>query len=335
MKDDRLYCRAQMPQQMVQVLDSMGYNKRAIFNEMGIDLDKIGPDELLGKEMTDKIWPTIIKYIPEDEVCFRMMQHFSMAAFGVAGYVVLNSPTCIKAYENFIRYNTLTSNLLDFKLTTSPYLELSITLMRDYEPMDRFEIEMNIIGFVSYTKSLTATHKLPLEVHLQYPKPRNTAGFEALMPGVPIYFSAGINKIVYEKSVGEIKLMGANPTLYQTFDQMAEEALQAHQNESSIAHQVRTELTHSLKSGMPTIEDVARKMNVSERTLQLKLKAENTSFREISDEVRRDIAIHHLKKGILNVSEIAYLLGFSEVSSFSSAFKKWTGAAPSLYALSA
>lgn len=86
---------------------------------------------------------------------------------------------------------------------------------------------------------------------------------------------------------------------------------------------------------MPSIEDVARKMNVSERTLQLKLKAENTSFREISDEVRRDIAIHHLKKGILNVSEIAYLLGFSEVSSFSSAFKKWTGAAPSIYALSA
>ena len=223
---------------------------------------------------------------------------------------------------------------MTFELNTKDTFELTMTLMKEFEPVDRFEIEMNVIGFINFTKLLTASHRLPVAVHLQYAKPNNIGPYEALLPGVTIHFSSDVNKLIYPQEVARIKLVGANPLLYQTFDNMAEEALKSHQNEGSIAHQVRSELTMRLKSGMPSIEEVARKMNVSERTLQLKLKAENTSFREISDEVRKDIAIHHLRKGILNISEIAYLLGFSEVSSFSSAFKKWTGAAPSVYALS-
>ena len=335
MTESTLYCRAQMQHQIIQVMEAIGYDRQILYKEMDFDLDKVSPDELLPFDSARGFWPAIIKYIPEDEASFILMEYFSMSAFGVAGYVIVNSPTCVKAYENFIRYNALTSNLLSFELRTNDTFELSIKLMKDYEPNDRFEIEMNVIGFINFTKSLTASHRLPIAVYLQYPKPLNTVPYETLLPGVPIHFSSEKTTLVYPHEVSQIKLVGANPLLYQTFDNMAEEALKAHQSEGSIAHQVRSELTHSLKSGMPTVDEVARKMNLSERTLQLKLKAENTSFREISDEVRRDIAIHHLKKGMLNISEIAYLLGFSEVSSFSSAFKKWTGAAPSLYVVTA
>lgn len=228
MTENQLYCRAQLPQQMIMVLEAMGVNKKKLYEELGRDYDLISPDEMLPCEVGKRLWSVATRYIPEDVISFRIMEYFSMSAFGVAGYVIVNSPTGLKAYENFVRYNTLTSNIITFELRLGQTMDLHMILNKKYEPEDRFEIEMNIIGFINFTRSLTANHILPEAVYMQYDKPADISPYQAMLPNVPFFFNAGENKLVYPKELTTMKLVGANAQLYETFDSMAEEALKAH-----------------------------------------------------------------------------------------------------------
>jgi AraC-like DNA-binding protein len=94
---------------------------------------------------------------------------------------------------------------------------------------------------------------------------------------------------------------------------------------------VRRLLAEKLANGPPTLEQIARRLRMSARTLHRRLDQEGTSFRRILAEVRREVAARHLREPQLAVGEIAFLLGFSEASAFHRAFKRWTGHAPRAY----
>lgn len=94
------------------------------------------------------------------------------------------------------------------------------------------------------------------------------------------------------------------------------------------ADAVRRCLSGELCNGQPTLEQIAPRLHMSPRTLHRRLDDEGTSFRQVLTDVRRELATRHLKERQLPVSEIAFLLGFSEASAFHGAFKRWTGNAP-------
>jgi len=91
---------------------------------------------------------------------------------------------------------------------------------------------------------------------------------------------------------------------------------------------VRRCLAGDLCNGQPTLQQIAPRLHMSPRTLHRRLDDEGTSFRHVLTEVRRELAARHLTERRLGVSEIAFLLGFSEPSAFHRAFKRWTGHAP-------
>jgi AraC-like DNA-binding protein len=97
--------------------------------------------------------------------------------------------------------------------------------------------------------------------------------------------------------------------------------------------QLRTRVENAISSVLPhqrvLVGDVARTLGMSERTLVRKLSDEGLSFTEILQQLRRDLAVRYLNERNLHVSKIAWLLGFHEVSSFTHAFKRWTGKTPS------
>lgn len=328
------YTIAAMYRQSFETVASFGFDKQKMYAEAGIDLDKLPPEYRLNPaEWNDKFWQVIVKYIPEDEIAFRIMERFNMGVFGVAGYVVLNSPNFIKAFENFVRYTKLHTNVYNFYLETGSQVDLIFERALPQTFSDRFNMEMYVLGFTYNILKLMPGKQLPLEVHFENAQPQNMKCFDEVFEGkTKFYFNAPQNKMVYDAALTNIPLLNANEQLYAMFDKMATESLQQIAGEGNTSRQVKEELSKRIKGDLPTIEEVAAALNMSTRTLQLKLKNENKTFRELTDEVRRDIAITHLKAHALNISEIAYLLGFSEISSFSSAFKKWTGKSPSAYA---
>jgi AraC-like DNA-binding protein len=96
--------------------------------------------------------------------------------------------------------------------------------------------------------------------------------------------------------------------------------------------QLRTRVENAISSLLPhgrvLVEDVARSLGMSERTLARKLSDEGLNFAEILQQLRRDLAVRYLDDRKLHVSKIAWLLGFHEVSAFTHAFKRWTGKTP-------
>jgi AraC-like DNA-binding protein len=88
------------------------------------------------------------------------------------------------------------------------------------------------------------------------------------------------------------------------------------------------ELLRKPEIGLASIEQVARELGMSVRTLQRRLRLEGVSFEEIGDDIRTTLAKSYLRDSGMSISEVSYLLGFSEPSAFSRAFRNWTGTSP-------
>ncbi|WP_421849635.1 AraC family transcriptional regulator ligand-binding domain-containing protein [Oricola sp.] len=95
-----------------------------------------------------------------------------------------------------------------------------------------------------------------------------------------------------------------------------------------VSERVRNALLEALPSGHNTVDDICKRLHVSKRTLQRKLKDEGTTFQEVLDQTRSDLSYHYLKKPEVSVVEISYLLGFQDPASFYRAFHGWTGQTP-------
>jgi AraC-like DNA-binding protein len=91
---------------------------------------------------------------------------------------------------------------------------------------------------------------------------------------------------------------------------------------------VRAAVTRVLRTGPPTLASVARTLRASPRTVQRRLKEAGSSHRGVVDEVRRELAIRYLATPGLSITEIAFLLGFTDDSSFRRVYKRWTGRSP-------
>ncbi|WP_455289388.1 AraC family transcriptional regulator ligand-binding domain-containing protein [Cupriavidus necator] len=126
------------------------------------------------------------------------------------------------------------------------------------------------------------------------------------------------------------RLPGASEELAQSHDRTVMEYLQRIDS-GDIVSRVRAIVSSELSSGTLNKDRVADRLHVSTRGLQLKLTARNTSFQEILDETRRTQALAFMSRSSVSVTEAAFSLGFSEVSNFTRAFKRWTGMSPSEY----
>jgi AraC-like DNA-binding protein len=332
--DKKRYTIAAIYRQSFDTVASFGFDKEKMYAEAGLDLDQLPADHHLDpSEYSNKLWSVLTQYIPEDEIAFRIMDRFNMGVFGVSGYVIVNSPNFIKAFENFVRYTNLHTNMYNLRLEQNQHVELIFERTMPLLYSDKFNLEMYVLGFTLNILKLMPGKQLPLEVHYEFTQPKSMKSYHELFgSSTRFFFNAAQNKMVYDGGLINIPLLNANEQLYQMFDKMATDSLQQKLGEGSLSRLVKEELSKRIKGYLPTLEEVAQHLNMSSRSLQLKLKNEEVTFRELADEVRKDIAIAHLKARALNISEIAYLLGFSEISSFSSAFKKWTGSSPSAFA---
>jgi len=145
--------------------------------------------------------------------------------------------------------------------------------------------------------------------------------------GCPVDFGAAENRVVFRASDLDAELPTTNAVLLRVNEQVLTDYL-ARLERAEVTVQVQAKLIQLLPSGKVEEGFIARALNLSLRSLQRKLEERGVTFRKLLDDTRQQLAEQYLKDSTLSVSEIAYLLGFAEVSSFSRAFKRWTGHAP-------
>ncbi len=193
----------------------------------------------------------------------------------------------------------------------------------------RYTATTCVASALSQARKLTGRQDLvPVRVHFQHPRPLEAERYEAFF-GAPVEFASEATAIVFPGWAASLPLVRQDPSLFAYLSRHAE-ALLAHlpPREDALADRVRELVADTLRSGTLTQARVAKRLALSERTLQRRLRDEGTSFAEIVDETRRALAHDYLREPGLAMYEIALLLGYSEPSAFFRAFRRWTGRTP-------
>ena len=173
----------------------------------------------------------------------------------------------------------------------------------------------------------------PQRVELQRSEPPGADEFSKFFRA-PVVFESKSNALVMSLTDLTKPLPTANAELARASEQVVSDYVSQFKR-ADIVDRAKARLVEQLPSGNPTQENLAAALNLSVRTLQRKLHNQETSFTKILEDTRRELASQYMHRESMSNKEIAYLLGFSEPSNFSRAFKRWTGLSPSEFRASA
>jgi len=170
----------------------------------------------------------------------------------------------------------------------------------------------------------------PVWIEMSRPMPEQGAQPYQDYFNCPVRFGCTEERIAMDSSLMDDPVPGASPDMAQHNDQIVMQYLEK-MDRNDIVNRVRRHIIEDLASGNLSKQAVADKMHMSPRNLQLKLAGENTTFQDTLDTTRRNLATGYMQQSHLAITEIAYLLGFSDASNFTRAFRRWFGQSPRAY----
>jgi len=146
--------------------------------------------------------------------------------------------------------------------------------------------------------------------------------------GCPVKFGVRHNRLVFRSEDIEQTFLTHNPELLELVAPQLEAELKQQLADKSLREQVKATLKKFLTGQRPKLEDIARELRLSARTLQRRLLSERLTFQSLVEEARREMAQHYLRQSSLELNETAYLLGYEDPNSFIRAFHQWEGTSP-------
>jgi AraC-like DNA-binding protein len=260
---------------------------------------------------------------------FHLARDFDLREIGLIYYVIASSERFTDALLNGKRYCTVMNESvrLDVKLDNGG-AAIAIEYVDIDRQSDRHQMEFWMVTLVRICRQVTDTRLAPRLVRIRHWREETPVEMRSFF-GCDVEFGAASDEIIFPSPVASLPIVGSDNYLNDMLLRYAEEAL-AHrpQERSSLRSAVERVLPQLLPHAKGNASNVAQKLRVSRRTLSRKLRDERVAFAEILEETRAALAKRYLAERDLPVSEIAWLLGYREVSSFTHAFKRWTGMTP-------
>ena len=246
------------------------------------------------------------------------------------GYVLASSSTLGEAYESWVRYRRIGFEGSPYELTVR-HDEVELGCVYPDEAVNALPGLLE--GYVAFSlakgRHITGQRWSPNLVLLQGPE--TDADLYESFFDAPVQNHADRSAIIFSSRLLELPVVHADPRLRAYLENVADRVLAELPEAETFVDTVRSEVMNALKDGQPTLEGIADRLHMSPRTVQRRLEKEAASFGNILDSVRRAAALEYLRDRHVAISEAAYLLGFSEPSTFYRAFKRWTGSTPADY----
>lgn len=264
---------------------------------------------------------------PDAQTPIRLAISDGIEAFSppiFAAYCSQNALVCLK---RLAQYKPLIGALL-YQITETD-TEVSVEILSDNAELELPEILVGIefVFLVGLIRKATKESITPLMAATKQPM-KNSAYADYL--GIPIATGAK-NQLIFSKADAQIPFISRNESMWEFFEPELKRRLSMMETDDSYAARVRSALMELLPSGACTIEDVAKKLGYSKRSLQRKLQEEDTNFQKQLNHTRELLAKTYLTNTEMSAEEIAFLLGYQETSSFLRAFALWTGQTVSEY----
>ena len=282
------------------------------------------------------IWEAIVALTERDDIGLLCGAQFPTQVNGLLGYVMANSQNLGLAIDKVCRYQSLLGDTMGMRLETGRTSStVFIDLWSEWYDSLRYTIDMFLGAVLSWAEHNTMGKVRPVRVGFHYQRPIDQAPYSTLFAPAPVEFGCESSYLVYTNDSLNAPILGANRVMFKEFEDKVIRSLVHLEGRDTMVFKVRQQILKGLAGSAPNINEVAGRLAVSVRKLQQNLKDEEESYSSLLAQARRDLAIQYLTEKQISHAEIAYLLGFSEVSVFSRSFKKWTGHSPTEFINSA
>ena len=259
---------------------------------------------------------------------FHLAQSCDLRLMGLLYYVLASSETLEEALRQGTRYSAIVNEGIAPKYRDAGDVSIRLEYVGISRHSDRHQIESAMVTLVRTFRQLV-NRRLPLiGVRLSHRRSGDTSELKNFF-GCDVTFGADVDEMAFSKSIKQLPVVNADPYLNELLIKYCDQAIADRSTKrSSFGLSVENAVALLLPHGKAHANEIARKLGVSRRTLARRLASEGLTFAGIVQSLKSDLAKRHLTDQTLSVSEIAWLVGYQDVSAFTHAFKRWTGSSP-------
>lgn len=333
--DDPRYTAAEFPSNkllyLVQLADACGVDSAPWFAGLALSHTQIADPALrVSYRQASTFIRRALRALDVPDAGLRIGREGTIGGFGLLGLAMMTSRTFGEAMESGIRYHKICGCLLDLAFEAVSERAVALVAAPQFGDIELlpFFCEELFASSLMISRELVGAELRPLRVEFSYPRPQHIDGYTELFQ-CELQFGAPRNRMILDTQWLAHPLPGYNPltakqALALCAQQRTPDGGEPHQEiVAAVERLLRSQLREP-----PKLNEVARTLNLSERSLRRKLAESGRIFREIHDRVRAERALQLLQAGTLSVAEIGGEVGFGDPREFRRAFKRWTGMAP-------
>jgi AraC-like DNA-binding protein len=261
---------------------------------------------------------------------FHMAREGDLREIDPLFYVLSSSEKLGEAFDYADRYSTVVNEGVQFvSARSASTLSVEFNYVGIERHVDRHQIEFCITWTVKAARQLLNRELVPSHISFIHHSVGDVSEMERYF-GCAVEFGASRDRVYFEPQEADTLVVTADPYLNKFMVAFYDEAAaQRHWRQNPLRTRVENAISPRLQHGTVNIGTIASDLGMSTRTLSRRLADEALTFSGILDELRRDLSDRYLQNKDLSISQIAWLLGYTEVSSFVHAFQRWTGQSPS------
>ena len=314
----------------------------AVLNELGVEHDAlladtdIHPSQLdsaevrISRRQLLQAYQNAVRLSPVPDLGLRVGRRLHVGEYGMYGYALMSSRNLREALAFAIKYHQLATPTVRMSLFQADDDDIAIFRMEDITHDERileFNLSVQFALVLSLFEDMLGENFKFTEVQCSLNRPLHAERYTSIL-GCDVLFDCRYDELRFDEWWLSKTLRRANPITANMLEKTCDELLSNMLSKDDIISQVATAVTEMLEDG-PGIDEVARRLNMSSRTLRRRLTDKDASYQQILQDVRSQIAIAYLRDTHMTVEDIAGRVGFTDSANFRHAFKRWTGQPPS------
>ena len=286
------------------------------------------PDVRIPVEQVEALWKKAYELSNDPNLALHAIEVLPFGAYRVIDFLASNAPTIGAALAKVSDYFPLINAVVRLPYFIGDHdVTFGVDAPARPSTITRPYAEYTLAAVFLRTRIATNQRYPLLRVEFSHPQPADTSEHQRIFE-CPVRFGADRCQMVIARDVWDMRRTGGDPALFSVLDTHARMLLDQLPGAAVIVGRVREAIEAELRGGDPKIESIAKRLAMSTRTLQRRLRDEGVLFNDLLDALRFRAARSYLAQGDIAVAEVAYLLGFAEQSSFNRAFKRWSSQTP-------
>ncbi|MEM7043840.1 MAG: AraC family transcriptional regulator ligand-binding domain-containing protein [Pseudomonadota bacterium] len=307
--------------------------RRAMLQSVGVDPDApVDPKRMI---LDSDYYGLCERVVREDahgvSMPLRVGASMRCDDYGAFGLAWKSAVDLRGSYQRAERYGRVLTSVSAYEVR-SEHGRVYMMLHREGERRLGLRIsnEQTVVAITEISREVSQRSFSPDAVYFKHPSPGDISAHEAYF-GCPVHYGSDRDALeVSEELLSATNRLG-DASISEFFDAHLDKELAALADDQGLDRRVRIQIAQALSEGVPTVADVADRLGLSGRTLQRRLSERGHAFQDLVDEARRDLAERLLRRTDYALAEVAFLTGFSEQSTFTRAFKRWSGRTPATY----